>query len=294
MSSHERERYRSARYSMTRHCPLHLVQLILRCMACVCSIAAQNVAAAPILTACASNVDYPPYLYETGSTMNGVVVDILRHIWPSVHADLIAVRKLPWKRCLKLAELGQIDLVVNVPTAQIDPAPFHITEAYAQLHSVYFVAKAHWPRGIVIASLQDLRSFRVCGLMGNRYDSYGLLTEAVDRGANNYRSLIGKLEAGYCDMFIEKREVIAGLLKFDEQLARQFASASLLVRNLPEDSPIGLHFAVSKLSASHNMALEKLNMGIAQLTRRGIIARWEKRHMSPDVNKTPARRADAQ
>ncbi len=258
-------------------------------MVCVSFLVAHSVTAAPILTACASNIDYPPYLYQTGSAMNGVAIDILRHIWPSKPVDQIAVRKLPWKRCLKLAELGQIDIVLNVPTAQIDPAPFHITEAYAQLHSVYFVAKSHWPSGIAIGSVQDLRSFRVCGLMGNRYDSYGLPAEAVDRGTNNYASLIGKLEAGYCDMFIEKREVIAGLLKFDRQLARQFASASLLVQNLPEDSPIGLHFAVSKLSAHHNMALEKLNAGIAQLTHRSIIARWEKEHMNPAVNGAPAR-----
>lgn len=201
----------------------------------------------------------------------------------------MVVRKLPWKRCLTLAGMGKIDLVLNVPTGQIDPTPFVITEAYVQMHSVYFVAKTRWPNGIRIDNLQNLRSYRVCGLMGNRYDSYGLPTEIVDRGANNYGSLIGKLEAGYCDLFIEKREVINGLLKFDRQLADQFARSSLWVRDLPEDSPIGLHVAISKLSPHRGWALEQLNAGIARLTSKGMILRWVKEHMQPIGSRPPAR-----
>ncbi len=239
-------------------------------------VSGQVAGAAPVLTTCGSNIDYPPYLYGANDAPRGVVIDILKHAWPS---SPFSVRKLPWRRCLKLAELGQIDLVLNVPTAQIDPAPFYITETYAQLHSVYFVASSRWPRGIAIRNVQDLRSYRVCGLMGNRYDSYGLPAKAVDIGANSYRALIGKLEAGFCDMFIEKREVIDGLLKFDKPLANMFADAKLVVTALPEDSPIGLHFAVSRASPRATKLLGQLNGEIASLTRMRVIARWEREHM---------------
>ncbi len=249
-------------------------------------VSAQNAGAAPVLTACGANIDYPPYLYGAENAQRGVVIDILKHAWPG---SSFSVRKLPWRRCLKLAELGQIDLVLNVPTAQIDPAPFHITESYAQLHSVYFVAPSRWPRGIAITNVQDLRSYRVCGLMGNRYDSYGLPSQAVDLGANSYSALIGKLEAGFCDLFIEKREVINGLLKFDKPLADRFADAKLVATALPEDSPIGLHFAVSKASPRATELLEQLNGEIATLTRTRVIARWEREHMERSLPKDRSR-----
>ncbi|PWF55778.1 substrate-binding periplasmic protein [Massilia glaciei] len=235
-------------------------------------------AAAAATTVCASNVQSPPFFYvaqfnKDGTLPRGLAVEILREaIGTRVGGPHIA--KLPWKRCLKLAELGLIDIVINVPTAQIDAAPFFITEPYVEMRSAYYVSRRRWPRGIPITNLEDLKAYRLCSLSGNTYDGYGLRGQPVDSGTNNYISLIGKLHAGNCDLFIEKREVVAGLRLLAPRVAEAFASRDLISARLPEDSPIGLHFAVSKRSKEGAALRARLDRTIARLKAANTINRW--------------------
>lgn len=233
-----------------------------RAFRAACSMALALVPVHPAwagVNSCASNVQYPPYFHFSGeSGHGGLSLQILEKSLGGFSGKF-SVQVLPWKRCLKLAELGMMDIVINVPTAQIDPEPFLVSESYAELHSAYYVSRKHRPNGIGIASLEDLKSYRLCGLAGNLYDSYGLKNHPVDSGATNYYALVGKLHSGSCDIFLEKQEVVAGLSDIDQELGKLFASEHLIGRTLPEDSPIGLHFAISKKSAQADAIIRAVN-----------------------------------
>jgi polar amino acid transport system substrate-binding protein len=246
-------------------------------IAALASIAPATAATTPT-TVCAANVQYPPFFYfapvqDGVLPAKGLANDILREAF-GPHADAFEISKLPWKRCLKLAELGLIDIVINVPTAQIDPAPYFVSEPYVELQSAYYVSRRHWPKGIRIKNLEDLKTYRICGLSGNTYDGYGLRDYPVDGGANNYMSLIGKLHANHCDLFIEKRAVVAGLKLVEPAISAAFSSRDLHVRTLPEDSLTGLHFAISKRSPQAAELRVKLNETIIRLNRAGSIDKW--------------------
>ena len=251
--------------------------LLRACLPIVFTLAAGAPASATRV--CVSSVQYPPFHYSIGAETVGVSIDILRNAIAAVPRAPFEIRALPWKRCLKLAELGMIDIVADVPTAQIDPAPFLISQAYVELGSAYYVSRRRWPHGIAIRNLQQLDGYRICGLSGNRYDSYGLRERQVDSGANNYLSLIGKLHAGHCDLFIEKRQVVAGLVLRDPRLAAAFSAPAVIDADLPEDSPVGLHFAVSRRAAQAPELLEKVDRAIARLHASGTIDAWTKAHL---------------
>ena len=228
--------------------------------------------------ACAADLEYPPYLFTQHDgqrdTLVGLAIDILQTSLKNAGEPPARIEKLPWLRCLKLAEVGEIDVVLNVPTAQIDPQPYRISEPYAVVHTIYVTSRVNSPHGIIIHSLEDLKKYRICGLLGIRYDSYGIDTAQVDAGSNNYRSLINKLNAGHCDLFLEKREIIDGLQARSPELKAMLNSASLVQTPLPEDSPLGLHYAISRRIPNAQVLLDRLNTTIATLQNNKQLDKW--------------------
>jgi polar amino acid transport system substrate-binding protein len=237
-----------------------------------------TVHAAETVHACAANLEYPPYLFTKregdSESMVGVAVDVLQLSLKKAGKPPAQIQKLPWLRCLKLAEVGEIDVVLNVPTAQIDPEPYRITQPYAVVHSVYVTSRTNSPKGLTIRTVEDLNRYRICGLLGMRYDSYGIDTAKVDTGANTYLSLINKLMAGHCDLFLEKREIIDALQARSPELKAAFTSSSLVESLLPEDSPLGLHYAISRRIPNSQALADQLDATIAVLQDSKQLEKW--------------------
>lgn len=261
------------------------------------TLAASELKAADVVRACATNLEYPPYLFtkpagpQLQGEHGGLAYDVLQYALRRHGRAPAQVSRLPWPRCIKLVEIGDLDLIMNVPTAQIDPSPFYISAPYATVHSVYYTSRKHWPNGLAIANVQDLRKYRVCGLIGNRFDGYGMPGQGVDTGASSYLSMINKLLAGHCDLFIEKMEVIDGLILRNSELARALRSPSLVRTPLPEDSPFGLHFAISRRKPGGQLLLAQLNSAISNLKKKQQLNRWLKEYTGSRA--PPARKRKA-
>jgi len=226
--------------------------------------------ASPV-TACATDVDAPPYLFAGASENNakeqGIGVDVLQEVLRRLHLESAPLRRLPWARCLNEVTTGKIDIAINVQTAQVDPAPYWVTDSYMDVHSVYIYAKAIHPAGLKVESLHDLKRFRVCGLFGTRYDAFGLAVDQIDDGSRDYVSVFGKIGAGRCDMAIEKSAVLDGLLKRDKQLRQLYESAQLARGKMPEDEMLGLHFVISRKMAGGDLLRNAINREIRNMKK---------------------------
>jgi polar amino acid transport system substrate-binding protein len=234
--------------------------------------------AAEVVRACAADLESPPYLFtKQGGDKNnlvGLAIDVLQQSLKSAGKPLAQIQRLPWLRCLKLTEVGEVDVALNVPTAQIDPLPYRISQPYAVVHSVYVTSRINSPRGLTIRNVEDLNHYRICGLLGTRYDSYGIDTAKVDVGSNSYLSLVNKLVAGHCDLFLEKREIIDALQIRSPELKAAFTSNSLAESLLPEDSPLGLHYAVSRRIPNSQALADQLDATIAALQDSRQLEKW--------------------
>ncbi|MGQ5524345.1 substrate-binding periplasmic protein [Chitinimonas sp. PSY-7] len=233
---------------------------------------------------CISDVPNPPFGFLKPNSaakqeVGGLGVDVLQAALKRSGLEPATISVLPWQRCLRLVEAGSLDIVLNVPTAQVNPAPYFITEPYYTVHSVYFFSTKLHPKGIDIVNLDDLNRHKVCGLLGYSFDGYGLDSSAVDTGSKDYASLIRKLNAGRCDLFIDKKEIIESMYRLDPQLQAQMLATSLVSRSLPEEMPMQFHFAISRRKSGAEELRKQLDTGVAELTQRGEVTKMMTRYL---------------
>ena len=127
--------------------------------------------------------------------------------------------ELPWKRCLKEVEYGNIDFALGVyfneERAKIYDYSIHYTTLTPQIF--YLSTKP-----IEIQKLSDLNHYLGCGIDGSSYAHYGLNSETIDLG-NGYDSLFRKLLIHRCDYFVEELEAI-----YDNREGLKFLSNPLV------------------------------------------------------------------
>jgi polar amino acid transport system substrate-binding protein len=167
-----------------------------------------------VVSICDDGAGWPPFTYLTDvsgkSEIVGFTVDVLNAIFIKAGITFSIVLQ-PWKRCLEEVEGGVykqmlLNASYNKKRAEIYlfSDPIYATEPY------YFYSKKRFPEGLKITSPEDLKKYKVCGLLGYNYQIYGLGDKQVDTSTQTFDSLIPKLKLNRCDLFIEQYEIIAG------------------------------------------------------------------------------------
>lgn len=185
-------------------------------MAVTLTVTGNAFAAINHIAICDDENEWPPYVYRqrgadgSPGKLTGYAVDVVSEILArnkiAYSFDLI-----PWPRCLAVAALGkEYQMVVDLSYNPERQRNFLLTRAYYSTTTYYYYSRRHHPDGLKIASPLDLRKHRVCGIHGYNYVNYGLRPGEVDQGARDFSTLIAKLHAGRCALFLEKHEVMLG------------------------------------------------------------------------------------
>ncbi|KJH67863.1 hypothetical protein UF16_07930 [Chromobacterium violaceum] len=223
------------------------------------------------LRACASDVDFPPYVFTSssgfagGAQDTGLAVNVLQRALRRAGREPAIVQRLPWRRCREMVAHGQIDIAIDVPTRELDEKRFLASDAYAGVHHVYFYSSRKYPDGAPLRAPPDLRRYTVCGLFGSRLDAFGVDPSREDVGSKNERSAIAKVVEGRCDVFIEIREVVDSLSERDASLRDLFNAPALRRASLPGDAPTGLHFEFNRASKDGRALQQSFNAAIRDL-----------------------------
>ncbi|MEO9383077.1 hypothetical protein [Chromobacterium phragmitis] len=75
------------------------------------------------LRACASDADFPPYVFTASSGESGVAQDtglainVLQRALRRAGLEPAAVQRLPWKRCREMVAHGQLDIASTICTS---------------------------------------------------------------------------------------------------------------------------------------------------------------------------------
>ncbi|AXE31933.1 hypothetical protein DK842_19755 [Chromobacterium phragmitis] len=231
------------------------------------------------LRACASDADFPPYVFTASSGESGVAQDtglainVLQRALRRAGLEPAAVQRLPWKRCREMVAHGQLDIAIDVPTRELDPARFLATDAYATVHHLYFYSRRKHPDAAPLRSPDDLKRFRACGLFGSNLTALGAAPSRQDTGAKNVRSAIAKVAEDRCDVFIEFKEVIDNLSQRDAALRDAINQPGLARAELPGEAPAGLHFEFTPATKDGVALRQSFNATIRDLTRNGEMER---------------------
>ncbi|TXH89312.1 MAG: amino acid ABC transporter substrate-binding protein [Rhodoferax sp.] len=161
--------------------------------------------------------DPPPWTYwvrdaqgNKGSTYTGFSVDVFSAVFRKLGREVRFIGDVPWSRCLKMVEAGEIDFAMDAYYSPERDKLFAFSRHYNTLTPQVFY-RADSP--VQVHNKADLQRYRGCGMLGASYAHYGLRSEQLDLGVNTYQGMIAKLKARRCDYFVEELEVIAGYKK---------------------------------------------------------------------------------
>lgn len=218
-------------------------------LAVACAAACNVYASVNHVAICEDENEWPPYVYRqrtsdgTPGKLTGYAVEVVNEIF-SRHGIRSTLDLLPWTRCQAVATLGkQYQMVLNLSYNQERMRGFLMTRAYYSTNTYYYYSRRHYPGGLKIKSPADLHNYRVCGIHGYNYLNYGFAPNEVDQGARDFTSMIAKLHAGRCALFLEKHEVMAGFKAIGKDY---LADKELVGERVPGMRPTAFYIGISR------------------------------------------------
>lgn len=231
----------------------------------------------PPVSICA-DPDPPPWTYwvrdakgEKTSAYTGFSVDLFGGVFKKLGREVRFVGDVPWSRCLKMVEAGEIDYAMDAYFNTDREKLFAFSRHYNTLTpQVFFRAQST----VKIQKMADLPYYRGCGMLGASYAHYGLKSEQLDLGVNTYQALIAKLKAQRCDYFVEELEVIAGYKKLGID---HLGDKNLRYNAVTDAQAPAKHLIAARGSAAAAL-LPDIDKQLGTLMNNGEAARLWKKH----------------
>ncbi|HYD81951.1 MAG TPA: transporter substrate-binding domain-containing protein [Paucimonas sp.] len=221
-----------------------------------------------IIRICEDGSEWPPYTYyqrvndKPTRLIRGFAVDVIETIFAKAGIDFY-VEMLPWVRCQKEVEHGMAyQMALNSSWNEARAKTYFLSRPYYRTTNYYFYSRRHHPAGLPIGSAEDLKKFRVCGIFGYNYETYGLPPGSVDQGARDFTSLLAKLHAGRCDLFVEKYEIMAGFSAIGQPY---LADKDLGGKPVPGMPSTEFYMMISRRYEHGEHLLKLINDGLAEM-----------------------------
>ncbi|AHZ84967.1 hypothetical protein Bb109J_c2274 [Bdellovibrio bacteriovorus] len=204
---------------------------------------------------------YPPFIYEEKGEAKGTAIEALEKILDIPRKD-IEVRIIPWKRALKAAEQGRVDIIGPM---QIDPKKdyllftkkvFHSEEAVWTLASSQYLSQLDWK------TTEELRNHNLGYVLGYEYaEPFGTYLKSPLAKKVEVQDVIQgmrKLLSGEISLFICNTQVLEFYAKNEGIPLKTFKRVG---------PPIIEEFGVFGISHKARLArdLEKINARIMKL-----------------------------
>lgn len=161
------------------------------------------------ITFCGDKAGWPPYTYEDGNTLKGYDLDVLARIFEPT-GQAYKVQMLPWRRCLEMVKEGQVDVALSASGNEERAITYRMSMPYYYVTPSYIYLKSRFPEGLDIPPSEITKNYKVCGLRGYSYHSFGLLPEKVETTSRTFNQLFHKTAAGRCDLLLGRYEVLLG------------------------------------------------------------------------------------
>lgn len=205
--------------------------------------------------------EWPPW--KTTSPFDGIDIRIAKKIAARLNL-LIKFKKCPWKRCLKMIELGNVDMLSSVikkadrEVYALFIEPPYLTEAatrfYILKNSGHQIQKYEDLYKLVIGITRGYRYFR-------KFDEDRIVKKVE---VTNDIQLLKMLAAGRLDAFVSP-EISADYLILKKGYSEAFKKTPFKI-----NQKIQTYMILSKKSP-HAKNLSQFNMTIRQMVEEGII-----------------------
>ncbi|ODP96300.1 hypothetical protein BGL48_04300 [Salinivibrio sp. SS3] len=201
------------------------------------------------LSVCGDGAGWPPFHYKKGNQIQGYDVDVLNAIFADKGVD-VSVEMPPWKRCVLQTKAGNYDIALSASYNEERDKNYLLTDYYYTLQPSYIYSTSQNPNGLNISSVDDLNGLRMCGLLGYNYTGFGVDDSKVRKSAKSFEQLVQKTEAGRCDVFLARYEILAG---FKVAKGTDYLAGGMQAEPIPGNMGDKFHMMISR---EHPEAME--------------------------------------
>lgn len=192
--------------------------------------------------------------------VEGISVDIVRAVFAHMGQKVEFSGDLPWNRCLKEVEIGNVDFALGVYFNEERAKIFDFSSHYSTLTPQLFYLSS---RPVDIHQPSDFKNYRGCGIYGSSYAHFELSPDGLDLGLD-YDSLYRKLLSKRCDYFVEEWEAV-----FDSSTGKNFLTNPMVMHNtVPWAKSPARHLVTAKSSANSAL-LAQINAALEYVIKSG-------------------------
>ncbi|MFV8249659.1 substrate-binding periplasmic protein [Bdellovibrio bacteriovorus] len=204
---------------------------------------------------------YPPFIYEQNGEAKGTAVDALEKILEIPRKDL-EIRIIPWKRALKAAEQGSVDIIGPM---QIDPKKDYLLftkKVFPSEEAVWTLASSQYLSQLNWKTTEELRNHNLGYVLGYEYaEPFGSYLKSPLAKKVEVQDVIQgmrKLLSGDISLFICNTQVLEFYAKSEGIPLKTFKRIG---------PPIVEEFGVFGISHKSKLArdLDKINARISKL-----------------------------
>ncbi|MBV8125748.1 MAG: transporter substrate-binding domain-containing protein [Burkholderiaceae bacterium] len=194
----------------------------------------------------------------------GFSVDFVRAALKEAGHEVKFVSNLPWARCVRAVERGEIDFAMEAYYDEARAQKFVFSTPYNTLTPQIFFRK---DRPVQVNSAADLKRYKGCGLRGSSYAHYGLsssdLTLVSDESALFYN-----VKAGICDYFPEELEEFQSF----KNVGQDFMADPMLAHAAAPFAKAPSSHLMARRSEASEALLRPINRAIEHLVKSGDAA----------------------
>ncbi|OOF10207.1 MULTISPECIES: substrate-binding periplasmic protein [Salinivibrio] len=217
------------------------------------------------ISACGDGAGWPPFHYKKGDNIEGYDVDVLNNIFGKEGVN-VSVEMPPWKRCVLETKAGNYDIALSASYNEERDRDYLLTDYYYTLQPSYIYSTRQNPNGLNISSVEDLNGLRMCGLLGYNYTGFGVDDSKVRKSAKSFDQLVQKTEAGRCDVFLARYEILAG---FKVAQGTDYLAGGMQVEPIPGNSGDKFHMMISREHPEANAIKAMLDEGVKEMRESG-------------------------
>lgn len=230
------------------------------------------------LEVCTDNIDWAPYTYYErvfdGKKTNkfiGASVDALKAITKKTGLKF-NINGYPWKRCLTSVEnygkVRKFEAFMDGSSNKSREEKYFKTEPFYKVTMAVFYIKENFPNGLSISTLKDLLPYKVCGIHGYNLERYTAIGINMETGSKNTSSMVKKLQANRCDLFIHELEPLMG----DVLLGNVELPANIKYIQVNVNMENYFYFWISRQSPRAKEIKDSMDKAIKELKKEG---KWE-------------------
>jgi polar amino acid transport system substrate-binding protein len=231
---------------------------------------------------CEDGAEWPPYTHyqrvngQATKEVVGFSVDVVNEIFKK-HGIESKVDLIPWARCqAELLDGTTYQMALNASFNAKRDHDYLLVKPHYSIRSDYFYSKKNHPNALTINSVKDLQNYNVCGMLGYNYDEYGVKAVKLDQHSTDFSSMISKLYAGRCDLFIEKYEIMAGFKVTGQDF---LADPNLGAAAIPGFPTSNFHMMISRKYPKAAALKEILEAGITEMEASGRLQELSKKYV---------------